>query len=151
MNGPSEHLAWSELACKDGTPYPAQWRETRAVALSAVFEALRAAVGQPLSILSAYRTQAHNRVVGGARASQHVEGRALDQDGVFLRHAVELAHRAGDLRDAGALAGRGGRDVADQGGHAHGGDAGQTESDWSRLAQRVGSVRCNIASRRGGT
>lgn len=60
------------------TPYPQRWRTTRAVALAAAFEAVRAAVGLPLVILSGYRTTAHNRAIGGARNSQHVEGRALD-------------------------------------------------------------------------
>lgn len=80
MNGPSPHLSWPELACRDRlrTPYPLDWRETRAVELAAAFEALRAAVGLPLVVLSAYRTPAHNRAVGGARDSQHVQGRALD-------------------------------------------------------------------------
>lgn len=80
MNGPSPHLSWPELACRDRlrTPYPLDWRGTRAVELAAAFEALRAAVGLPLVVLSAYRTPAHNRAVGGARDSQHVQGRALD-------------------------------------------------------------------------
>lgn len=78
MTGPSAHLSWEELACKDGTPYPADWRDTRAVALAEVFEAVRAAIGQPIVIGSAYRTQAHNARVGGAPRSQHLEGRALD-------------------------------------------------------------------------
>ena len=78
MNGPSPHLSWTEMACKDGTSYPQAWRATRAVELAAAFEALRAAVGLPLVVLSAYRSPAHNRRVGGARNSQHVQGRALD-------------------------------------------------------------------------
>jgi uncharacterized protein YcbK (DUF882 family) len=78
MSGPSRHLSWSELACKDGTPYPQEWRETRAVPLAAEFEAIRAAVGAPIRIGSAYRTPEHNRRVGGASASQHMQGRALD-------------------------------------------------------------------------
>jgi len=78
MTGPSKRLSWAELACKDGTPYPAPWRTTRARDLAAAFEAVRDAVGLPLVVLSGYRTSAHNRAIGGARASQHVEGRALD-------------------------------------------------------------------------
>jgi len=78
MTGPSKNLSWAELACKDGTPYPEQWRTTRARDLAAAFEAVRDAVGLPLVVLSGYRTSAHNRAIGGARASQHVEGRALD-------------------------------------------------------------------------
>jgi len=81
MSGPSAHLSWAELACHDAarTPYPLAWRSTRAVALAAVFEYLRARAGnRPLPVLSGYRTEAHNRAIGGARHSQHVQGRALD-------------------------------------------------------------------------
>lgn len=78
MTGPSPHLSWKELACKDGAPYPTEWRTTRAVVLAAEFEAIRAEVGKPITIGSAYRTRAWNRKVGGAKHSQHVEGRALD-------------------------------------------------------------------------
>lgn len=81
MTSPSAHLSWSELACKDAakTPYPLEWRATRAVQLARVFEDIRRACGNvPLTVLSAYRSPAHNRAIGGARNSQHVEGRALD-------------------------------------------------------------------------
>lgn len=78
MTGPSSHLTWDELACKDGTPYPEEWRLSRARVLAGEFEAIRAAVGKPIVIGSAYRTPAHNKRVGGAANSQHVEGRALD-------------------------------------------------------------------------
>lgn len=75
---PGAHLSWDELACKDGTPYPlpltARGRE-----LGVVFEAIRAAAGhKPLYVNSAYRTAEYNRRIGGARHSQHVQGRALD-------------------------------------------------------------------------
>ena len=79
--GPSAHLTWRELACHDAvrTPYPDEWRNSRALALAAVFEALRRACGaRPLHVLSGYRTPDHNRAVGGTRRSQHVEGRAID-------------------------------------------------------------------------
>lgn len=80
MNGPSPHLSWPELACRDRlrTPYPLDWRASRALELAAAFEALRAVVGLPLVVLSAYRTLAHNRAEGGSPNSQHVQGRALD-------------------------------------------------------------------------
>ena len=77
--GPSRHLGWHELACRDGTPYPKKWRGTRAVKLGTVFEAVRRACDdRPLAIASGYRTVQHNRQIGGARKSQHVEGRAVD-------------------------------------------------------------------------
>jgi len=43
-----------------------------------VLETLRAASGGPLVIVSGYRCTAHNRAVGGARASQHCLGNAAD-------------------------------------------------------------------------
>lgn len=76
--GPSKHLSWSELACHDGTPYPAEWRHDRAVTLAREFEAIREALGVPLLVLSAYRTPEWNRRIGGAAKSQHLQGRALD-------------------------------------------------------------------------
>ena len=94
MNGPSPHLSWKELACKDGTPYPEKWRTTRAVKLATVFETIRSAFGdRPITILSAYRSPPHNRKIGGARNSQHMEGRALDlkpPDGVYLEQFYEV-------------------------------------------------------------
>ena len=78
--GPSTHLSWKELACRDGTAYPAAFiADGRVHRLAAVFEAIRTACGgTPLLVLSAYRTPAHNRKVRGAKNSQHVHGRALD-------------------------------------------------------------------------
>lgn len=81
MSGPSPHLTWAELACKDAdrTPYPDEWRTTRAVELGELFESIRALCGHlPLAVSSAYRSPAHNRAIGGAPDSQHVQGRALD-------------------------------------------------------------------------
>lgn len=81
--GPSPHLTWAELACKDEarTPYPAEWRAApdRLPRLVEAFEALRALVGAPLVVDSGYRTPAHNASVPrAAKRSQHMEGRALD-------------------------------------------------------------------------
>lgn len=79
MNGPSTHLSWSELACKDGTPYPSEWRDSRAIQLAGVFELIRSKCGdKPIQILSAYRTPSWNKKIGGAKNSQHKEGRAMD-------------------------------------------------------------------------
>ena len=78
---PSRHLSWTELRCKDGTPYPMAYRTdpTRLPRLAYVFELIRYVVGHlPISNNSAYRSPSHNRRIGGARKSQHVEGRAMD-------------------------------------------------------------------------
>ncbi len=76
--GPSPHLSWRELGCRDGTPYPEEWRRSRALVLGRVFERIRLEVGGPIRVNSAYRTREYNARVGGSRYSQHVEGRALD-------------------------------------------------------------------------
>ena len=79
MNGPSAHLSWAEMSCHDGTPYPKEWEQERAIPLANEFERIRTAVGAPLKILSAYRSQGYNaRIPGAARNSQHVQGRAVD-------------------------------------------------------------------------
>lgn len=79
-NGPTPHVKWRELRCRDAklTPYPSEWRLSRGLPLAVEFERIRAAVGRAIVIGSAYRTPEHNRAVGGARHSQHVHGRALD-------------------------------------------------------------------------
>src|SRR5690606_9510833 len=78
--GPSQHLSWKELACKDGTPYPDEFKlDGRVFQLAAVFEDIRRVCGnKPIRINSAYRSPAHNKKIGGARNSQHLHGRALD-------------------------------------------------------------------------
>jgi len=78
--GPSKHLSWAELACHDvaHTPYPREWRADRAVELAQAFERVRELYGAPLAVDSAFRTTAYNRSIGGAKDSQHIQGRALD-------------------------------------------------------------------------
>lgn len=84
MTGPSPHLSWNELACRDGTPYPFGWRGARVAVLAREFEAVRRLLGEavgrevPLTVHSAYRTAAYNERVGGSPRSQHLYGRALD-------------------------------------------------------------------------
>lgn len=79
LSGPSEHLSWRELACKDGTPYPEKFVEDgRVFKLAQMFEDIRRLWNKPIIVLSAYRTPEWNIKIGGARYSQHVQGRALD-------------------------------------------------------------------------
>ena len=94
----SAHLSFAELACwnrlgrewKQWAPgamvetYPLEWSADRAVRLAANFEEIRHALGDlPIRINSGYRTPAYNAAVGGAKLSQHVQGRAID-----IRHAT---------------------------------------------------------------
>lgn len=93
--GPSAHLSWTELDCRDSVRYPLDWRIPRAVPLSVEFEWIRSTLGgTPIGVGSGYRTKAWNRKVGGARNSQHVEGRALDlypPEGKAVADLVEAA------------------------------------------------------------
>ena len=41
-------------------------------------QALRDRLGKPLIVRSAYRSREHNRAVGGAKASKHMDGMAFD-------------------------------------------------------------------------
>ena len=78
--GPSDNLSWKELACKDGTFYPREFIDDgRVNRLAELFERIRRMCGDlPIIVVSAYRTPAHNKRIGGAKFSQHMEGRALD-------------------------------------------------------------------------
>ncbi|MEM6942648.1 MAG: D-Ala-D-Ala carboxypeptidase family metallohydrolase [Pseudomonadota bacterium] len=48
--------------------------------LLSALDRVRADVGHPIRIVSAYRDPRHNRSVGGVRDSQHVRGTAVDLD-----------------------------------------------------------------------
>ena len=87
MTPVSAHFTVEEFACHDGTPYPAEWVADRLAPLCAALEAIRESCGnRPVSILSGYRTPAHNEALrdadgsgsGVAKDSQHVVGRAAD-------------------------------------------------------------------------
>ena len=110
MNGPSPHLTWTDVACRDGTPYPQDWRSTRLVTLCEEFEAVRALCGSPLLVHSGYRTPRYNARIGGAARSQHCEGRALDVVPVLcsleqLYAAVLERARVGQIRGVGKYGG----------------------------------------------
>lgn len=57
-------------------PPKSLWKNMIPTAL--VVDEARARLGKPLRILSAYRSPAYNRRIGGARFSQHMQFTALD-------------------------------------------------------------------------
>lgn len=69
----------SEFSCRDrdGTPVPFKYR-TNALRVAVQLQVLRDYLGEPVRILSAYRTPSHNKAVGGATKSFHLTGSAAD-------------------------------------------------------------------------
>lgn len=76
--GQGAHFAVAEFASHDGFSYPPAWIADRWAKLARTLDVIREAWGKPLRVLSGYRSVAHNTEVGGAKASQHMEGRAAD-------------------------------------------------------------------------
>lgn len=104
------HFCLGEFSCHDagGTPYPGHWIEERLRPLCETLEMIREAVGGPVAILSGYRTEAYNRSIGGAKLSQHVQGRAADIRCARLKTPelhmlIDSLYRAGKLPHLGGL------------------------------------------------
>ena len=62
-----------EFRCKDGSD-----EILVDEALVLLLQCIREHFGKPVTIISGYRTAAHNAAVGGAKSSQHLLGRAAD-------------------------------------------------------------------------
>lgn len=104
----TEHFSLVEFASHDGAAYPAKWVTSRLAPLCSMLEVVREALGRPVVIISGYRSPAHNASVGGASASQHMQGRAADIAVVNVSpdavHACVVAlHAAGKLPMLGGL------------------------------------------------
>ncbi len=86
MQKPTRHFSWHEL----GDP-PAEHRD-RAHDLAHHLERLRILKSdRPLHLVSAYRSPARNRSVGGANASRHLKGDAADLPYGYCRTADAVA------------------------------------------------------------
>jgi uncharacterized protein YcbK (DUF882 family) len=58
--------------------YPPEWIESRLRPLCEALEILRTELKAPITINSGYRDPAYNAAISGAKASQHMQGRAAD-------------------------------------------------------------------------
>jgi len=67
----SEHFTTEEFDCHDGTAVPVHARDDLRALCRELLEPLRGEFGR-VTIISGYRTPAHNRSVGGAPHSFHV-------------------------------------------------------------------------------
>lgn len=66
-----------EFDCHDGTEVPEVYH-TNVLKLATNLQVLRDEIGLPITIVSGYRTTAHNRKVGGKPASKHLLAMAAD-------------------------------------------------------------------------
>lgn len=69
----SKHFRKEEYACKCGCPQP-----DVNLHLESVLELVRVSFQAPVTITSAYRCPRHNKSVGGAEKSKHLENIAAD-------------------------------------------------------------------------
>ena len=97
----TDHFAWSEFACHDGTDVPAEKR-SGTTRLCVQLEVLRAYLDCPIRIVSGYRTAEYNKRCGGARDSQHMHGRAADIQ-VAGMTPTEVYHEIEGLIDRGLM------------------------------------------------
>lgn len=103
----TKNFALSEFTCHDeaGTPVPTAYlANVQEVANN--LQALRDQLGQPLHVLSGYRTPAHNKAVGGVPDSQHLLAKAADLTVATLTPAqlharIEALIAAGKMRQGG--------------------------------------------------
>lgn len=77
----TEHFFLEEFACKDEnhTPYPVKWIKDRLMPLCTAIEKIRDLTGQPMRIVSGYRTKEYNATIpNAAEYSKHIIGIAVD-------------------------------------------------------------------------
>jgi hypothetical protein len=90
MNKISEHISFNESVASytakrrgiDNTPNDYHISNMELLA-EKIFEPLREWVGGPIKINSMFRSKDLNTAIGGARSSQHMEGRAMDIDDTY--------------------------------------------------------------------
>ena len=66
-----------EFKCKDGTPVPDEYRNNL-IELATNLQVLRDVLKRKITIISGYRSPAHNKKVGGASKSSHLTAKAAD-------------------------------------------------------------------------
>lgn len=78
-NFDSNEFAQKSRGAIPAKEYPQEWITDRLTPLCQQLEIIRTALGsRPITVISGYRSPAYNASIGGAKQSQHMEGRAAD-------------------------------------------------------------------------
>lgn len=73
----TKNFSIHEFACKDGTQVPQEFIPNVEL-LAKQLQVIRDHIGEPLQVLSGYRSPAHNAKVGGKKNSYHMKAMAAD-------------------------------------------------------------------------
>ena len=88
----SKNFKLKEFQCKDGSQLVKIDSQ-----LLYKLQALRDEIGRPVIINSGYRTESHNKAVGGAQNSYHMQGKAVDirVNGLKPEEIAKIAEKIG--------------------------------------------------------
>lgn len=79
MGDITQHFSWYEVAPKyDPAKIPSNIKANIEYTVKELLEPGRVLLNKPIQITSGYRSEAHNKAVGGAKSSQHITGKAFD-------------------------------------------------------------------------
>jgi len=73
----AENFSLWEFKCRDGTEVPPECMDN-VYTLAQNLQVLRDVIGEPVRVISGYRSKKYNTRIGGARKSQHMVAKAAD-------------------------------------------------------------------------
>ena len=105
MDRPSKNFTWAEFASKDGAEMPPAVKEN-IKKLAQNLEVIRSYFNLPIKINSGWRSEAHNRNIGGVKNSAHVKGNAADivikgKTAAEVQNGIEVLIKAGKISEGG--------------------------------------------------
>lgn len=105
MDRPSKNFTWNEFSSKDGAEMPAAVKQN-IKKLAQNLEVIRSYFNLPIKINSGWRSEAHNRNIGGVKNSAHVKGNAADivikgKTAAEVQNGIEVLINAGKISQGG--------------------------------------------------